>query len=47
MNAVQFSTDPGGPHAWLNPLLAVWDGHFDMRTGQHVCRAYAPISGGH
>jgi hypothetical protein len=40
--AVQFRTDTEGPHAWLNPLLAVWDGRFDMRTGQHVYRAYAP-----
>ena len=43
--AVQFSTDPESPHAWLNPLLAVWDGRFDMRTGQHAYRAYAPTPG--
>ncbi len=43
--AVQFSTDPDGPHAWLNQLLAVWDGRFEMGTGQHVYRAYAPIPG--
>jgi hypothetical protein len=45
--AVQFSTDPEGPHAWLNPLLAVWDGRFEMQTGQHVYRAYTPIPGEH
>ncbi len=45
--AVQFSTDPDGPNAWLNQLLAVWDGHFEMRTGQHVYRAYALIRGDH
>lgn len=43
--AVQFSSDPDGPDAWLNSLLAVWDGRFDMKTGQHVYRAYAPIPG--
>jgi hypothetical protein len=45
--AVQFITDPESPHAWLNSLLAVWDGPVDMRTGQHVYRAYAPIPGEH
>lgn len=40
--AVKFSTDPEGPNAWLNWVLAVWDGRFDMQTGRHVYRAYAP-----
>ncbi len=45
--AVRFSTEPQGRYAWLNPLLAVWDGRFDMQTGQHAYRAYAATSGEH
>ncbi len=41
--AVQFRTERDSPHAWLNQLLAVWDGYFEMRTGQHAYHAYAAI----
>jgi hypothetical protein len=40
-SAVQFTADPDDPQAWLNSLLAIWDGGFDMETGQHPYRAYA------
>ncbi len=36
--AIQFKA--GGKYAWLQGLLAVWDGFFDMDTGRHSYRAY-------
>lgn len=36
--AIQFRAD--GKYAWLQSVLAVWDGSFDMVTGRHSYRAY-------
>ncbi len=37
--AIQFKAE--GKHAWLQSVLAVWDGSFDMDTGRHSYRAYS------
>ena len=37
--AIQFKAD--GKYAWLQSVLAVWDGSFDMDTGRHSYRAYS------
>lgn len=37
--AIQFKAD--GKYAWLQSVLAVWDGSFDMDTGRHTYRAYS------
>ncbi len=39
--AVQFATDDAR-FAWLNPLLAVWEGTFDMKAYRHHYRLYLP-----
>ncbi|HEY4674440.1 MAG TPA: DUF3237 family protein [Candidatus Bathyarchaeia archaeon] len=31
-------------YKWLNTLLAVWEGEFDMEKGRHHYQAYAPES---
>lgn len=44
-NAVRFET-ADGRYAWLNPVLALWDGEFDMNTSRHHYRLYAHDNGG-
>ncbi len=39
--AVRFATESGALR-WLNSTLAVWQGEFDMSTGRHRYRVYAP-----
>jgi hypothetical protein len=36
--AIQFKAD--GKYGWLQSVLAVWDGFFDMETGRHSYQAY-------
>jgi len=36
--AIQFKAE--GKYAWLESVLAVWDGSFDMDTGHHSYHAY-------
>ncbi len=36
--AIQFKAE--GKYAWLQSVLAVWDGSFDMDTGRHSYGAY-------
>jgi hypothetical protein len=36
--AIQFKAD--GKYAWLQSVLAAWDGSFDMDTGRHSYHAY-------
>ena len=39
--AVSFETDDDR-YAWLNPLLGVWEGTFDMKSYTHHYRVFAP-----
>src|SRR5207245_8050634 len=36
--AIQFKAE--GKYAWLQSVLAVWEGSFDLDTGRHSYRAY-------
>lgn len=38
-NAVQFDTEDQRYH-WLNTMLALWDGEFDMETYRHSYQVY-------
>jgi hypothetical protein len=40
VDALQFETTDE-PYTWLNTVLAVWDGEFDMTTGRHRYHVYA------
>lgn len=40
VNVLQFDTRDGR-YEWLNTLLALWDGQFDMETYRHYYQVYA------
>ena len=39
-SAVQFNT-VDKPYEWLNTILGLWDGQFDMKSYRHYYRVYA------